>query len=88
MSPLREINGLIRSLTGLGALLPFRRTGAFRLHLVPRRLKASTGLAAVLALQHRGGGTDFVRPGTGRARPDRRRRPSRSPDGAGGSAAR
>jgi len=61
VSPLHELDGLLRSLTGLGGP-PLPRTWAARLHPVLRRLRASTDLDTVLALQYRGGGADFVVP--------------------------
>lgn len=61
LSPLHELDGLLRSLTGLGgARLP--RSWASRLRPVLRRLRADTELDAVLALQQRGGGAEFVVP--------------------------
>jgi len=59
--PLSELDGLLRSLTGLGGA-PLPRTWATRLHPLLRRLRAATDLDAVLALQHRAGGAEFTVP--------------------------
>lgn len=61
VSPLHELDGLLRCLTDLGGTrLP--RAWAVRLHPVLRRLRSTTDLDAVLALQHRWGGADFTVP--------------------------
>lgn len=61
ISPLHELDGLLRALTGLsGSRLP--RRWASRLHPVLRRLRATTDLDALLALQRRDGGAEFVVP--------------------------
>lgn len=61
VSPLHELDGLLRALTGTGGA-PLPRRWASRLHPVLRRLRASTALDAVLALQQRNGGAEFVVP--------------------------
>lgn len=59
LSPLFELDGLLRALTGLGGA-PLPRTWAGRLHPVLRRLRATTDLDAILALQRPDGGAEFT----------------------------
>lgn len=61
LSPLFELDGLLRALTGLGGA-PLPRTWAGRLHPVLRRLRATTDLDAILALQRPDGGAEFTVP--------------------------
>lgn len=61
LSPLFELDGLLRALTGLGGA-PLPRTWVGRLHPVLRRLRATTDLDAVLALQRPDGGAEFTVP--------------------------
>lgn len=61
LSPLFELNGLLRTLTGLGRQ-PLPRAWSARLQPILRRLRRTTELDAVLALQTRAGGAEFVAP--------------------------
>ena len=61
LSPLHELDGLLRTLTRPGRA-PLPRAWAARLHPVLRRLRADTALDAVLALQSRDGGAESTVP--------------------------